>query len=194
MLDGEQIGSLIYLALLGTVIGGWVIASNRKSLGKLAQYAAIWTFILLGAVVAVGLWTDIRNDLAPRQSVMMEGAGIEVPRAADGHYYLTMEINGAPVRFVVDTGASEMVLSRPDAERAGIDMKTLIFSGRAYTANGMVETAPVRLDTVSLGGVTETGLRAVVNSGEMDDSLLGMSYLQRFDRLEIAEGRLLLER
>ena len=194
MLNGEQIGSLVYLVLLGTVIAGWVVASNRKSLGKLTQYAAVWGFLFLGAVVAVGLWTDIRNDLMPRQSVMMEGSRIEVPRSADGHYYLLLGINGTPVRFVVDTGASDIVLSREDAEKAGIDLDSLIFSGRAVTANGMVETAPVTLAAVDLGGVAETGLRAVVNRGAMDESLLGMSYLNRFSRLEISGGVLILER
>jgi hypothetical protein len=54
------------------------------------QYAAIWGFIFLGAIVAVGLWTDIRQTVAPRQSVMMDGARVEVPRHVDGHYYLTL--------------------------------------------------------------------------------------------------------
>jgi aspartyl protease family protein len=180
--------------LLGTVLLGWLIAANRRSLGKLAQYAAVWGFIFIGAIVAIGLWTDIRQTVAPRQSVMMEGARIEVPQAPDGHYYLTLGVNGAPVRFVVDTGASEMVLSHGDAMRAGIDFDRLVFSGRAYTANGMVDTAPVTLDTVQLGPVTETGVPAVVNGTDMQDSLLGMSYLRRFDRLEISDGRLLLER
>ena len=92
---------------------------SAGNLGRIAQYAAIWGFIFLGAIVAVGLWSDIRQTVTPRQSVMMEGARVEVPRSADGHYYLTMEVNGAPIRFVVDTGATELVLSRADAERAG---------------------------------------------------------------------------
>jgi aspartyl protease family protein len=194
MLNGDQIGSLIYLVLLGTVLLGWLVASNRKNLGKLAQYAAVWGFIFIGAIVAIGLWTDIRQTVAPRQSVMMEGARIEVPQAPDGHYYLTLGVNGAPVRFVVDTGASELVLSHTDAMRAGIDFDKLVFSGRAYTANGMVDTAPVTLDTVQLGPVTETDVRAVVNGTDMQDSLLGMTYLRRFDRLEISNGRMVLER
>nr|WP_025313118.1 TIGR02281 family clan AA aspartic protease [Roseibacterium elongatum] len=193
-MNGEQIGSLIYLALLGTAIAGWMVASNRRNIGKLTQYAAIWIFIFLGAVVAVGLFTDIRNDLAPRQSVMMQGQRIEVPQAADGHFYLTLGVNGTPVRFVVDTGATEMVLSRRDAARAGIDLDALIYTGRAYTANGMVQTSPVRLETLELGGMVERGVRAVINHGEMPDSLLGMRYLQRFDRLEISDQRLVLVR
>ena len=58
----------------------------------------------------------------------------------------------------------------------------------------MVETAPVRIATIALGGVIDEGVRAVVNRGELFESLLGMSYLRRFDRLEIAGGQLRLAR
>lgn len=193
-LTGEQIGSLVYLLLLAAVIGGWFFVSQRGNLGKLVQYAAIWSFIFLGAIVAVGLWTDIRQTVVPRQSVMMDGARVEVPRHADGHYYLTMEVNGTPIRFVVDTGATELVLSREDAERAGLETDALIYSGQAFTANGMVQTAPVLLETVALGKALDLGVPAVVNGAEMQDSLLGMSYLQHFDRIEISDGTLVLER
>jgi aspartyl protease family protein len=193
-LTGDQIASLVYLSLLTAVIGGWFVVSQRRQAGRLAQYAAIWGFIFLGAIVAVGLWGDIRETVAPRQSVMMEGARVELPRAVDGHFYVTMEVNGAPIRFVIDTGASELVLSRADAARAGIDPDGLIFSGRAFTANGMVETAPVTLASVVLGGVADTDVPAVVNAGEMPESLLGMSYLERFSRMEISGGRMVLER
>lgn len=193
-MSSEQLGSLVYLGLLGAVLGGYFFVANRRQMGKLAQQAAIWIFIFLGAIVAVGLWNDIRDDIAPRQSVLMEGGRIEVPRAGDGHYYLTLAINGVDTRFVVDTGASEMVLTQADAARAGLKVDQLIYSGRAMTANGMVETAPVVLDSVGLGGVSDSGVRALVNRGEMSESLLGMSYLGRFERLEIIDGTLALTR
>ncbi len=193
MLDPDRTASLIYLALLGCVIGGHFFVSQRRNLGKVVQYAAIWGFIFLGAIVAVGLWQEIRSDMAPRQSVL-QGGSITVPRSPDGHFYLNLDVNGVATRFVVDTGASEIVLSSADAAAAGIDTGMLVFSGRANTANGSVETAPVRLETLALEGVVDAGVRAVVNGGEMTESLLGMTYLSRFSRLEIAEGRLLLER
>jgi len=193
-LSGDQIASLTYLMLLGVVLGGYFLVSNRQNLSRLAQQAALWLFIFLGAIVAVGLWSDIRDDIQPRQSVSLDTGAVEVPRAADGHYYLTLEINGAPVRFVVDTGATDMVLTAEDASRAGIDADRLMFTGRAFTANGVVETAPVRLDRVALAGVIDENVRAVVNSGAMRESLLGMGYLNRFDRIEFADGRLVLER
>ncbi len=193
-LNGDQIASLTYLLLFGAVIGGWLLVSNRRSLGRMAQQAAIWVFIFLGAIVAVGLWSDVRDTVLPRQSVMQDGAEVVVPMAPDGHYYLTLDLNGVPVRFVVDTGASEIVLSAADAARIGIDPASMVFSGRAYTANGMVQTAPVRIERMALGAVVDEGVRAVVNQGELDESLLGMSYLRRFDRLEISGGQLVLER
>jgi clan AA aspartic protease (TIGR02281 family) len=70
----------------------------------------------------------------------------------------------------------------------------LIFVGTANTANGTVRTAPVWLASVSLGGMTDTDVRAVVNEGQMDGSLLGMTYLGLFGRIEIADGKLILSR
>lgn len=192
-MDRIDLPSLVYLVILGSVIGLWFFAQNRASPGKLAQYAAIWGLIFLGAIAVVGLWGDIRQTVQPRQNVMAEGR-IELPRAPDGHYYLTAEVNGVPLLFVVDTGASRIVLSQQDARRAGIDTGELVFTGRALTANGEVRTAPVRLDRIELGPIRDTNVRAVVNGGEMEGSLLGMDYLHRFSRVEIAEGRLVLER
>ena len=98
------------------------------------------------------------------------------------------------VDFVVDTGATDIVLTRADAARVGIDPATLRYDGRASTANGIVRSARVRLDSFRLGGVLDRDVTAVVNEGEMETSLLGMRYLQRFERLEIADNRLVLER
>jgi len=188
-----DIPSLVYLVILGSVIGLWFVVRNRAALGKLAQYAAIWGLIFLGAIAVVGLWGDIRQTVQPRQSVISQSR-IEVPRAPDGHYYLDAEINGVALRLVVDTGASQIVLSRADAARVGIDTERLVFPGRALTANGAVRTAPVRLESLAIGPIRDTHVRAVVNRGEMAGSLLGMDYLQRFSRVEISDGRLVLER
>ena len=68
-------------------------------------------------------------------------------------------MNGEPVRFMVDTGASDIVLSLRDAERVGLDPGALDFAGRAMTANGPVGTAAVRLGVVKFGGFTDTGRR-----------------------------------
>ncbi|WP_232825499.1 retropepsin-like aspartic protease family protein [Albibacillus kandeliae] len=193
-MTSDQTARLIYLVLLGSVLVFWMFVRNRESLNQKLQHAALWALIFVGMVAAIGLWEDIRSSTTFQPRISMEGGEITVPRAPDGHYYLTLEVNGEPVRFVVDTGATDMVLTRSDAQKAGLDLTSKGFYGTARTANGTVKVAPVWLDTVSLGPVTDRDVSATVNDGEMDTSLLGMTYLQRFAKIEISGGKLVLSR
>ncbi|MFT6674411.1 MAG: aspartyl protease family protein [Sulfitobacter sp.] len=187
-------GRLIYLIVLLVMVAGWFFMQSRDGLNKTLQYAAVWGMIFIGGAAAVGLWQDISNSSPNAQISLSETGQIIVPRARDGHYYLTAEINGADLRFVVDTGATDMVLTQADAARAGLNIDDLNYLGRANTANGEVRTAFVRLDQVTLGAVTDRNVSAVVNQGQMDQSLMGMGYLQRWGRIEIAGGKLILTR
>ncbi|MGB3408418.1 MAG: TIGR02281 family clan AA aspartic protease [Jannaschia sp.] len=188
--------NLLYLVLLGAVIGGSFILANRHRMGQMLQQAALWFFIFVGFVVVYGFWNDIRDIAVPSQSVSVADGGVivDVPRQRDGHYHLSLEINGVSVPFIVDTGATDLVLTREDAVRIGLDPESLRFFGRAMTANGSVETANVRLDRVVLGEIVDRNVTAVVNGGEMRQSLLGMSYLQTFGRIEIEDNELRLIR
>ena len=187
-------GRLIYLVVLGAAVAAWFFAQNRNNLGKATQQAMIWGLIFLGVIAGIGLWEDIRQTVSPGQRISADTARIELPRNVDGHYYLSARVNGAPVEFVVDTGASDIVLTLQDAEAAGIDLNALNFFETALTANGEVKIAPVRLDEIAIGAIRDRGIRAVVNGGEMDTSLLGMAYLQRFRSFEISGGKLILTR
>jgi aspartyl protease family protein len=190
----ENWGRLIYLGLLLVAVGGYFLLEVRRRPSRTLQQAAIWGLIFLGTLAAVGLWSDIQRQVVlPDQAVMSDGK-IEVNQAPDGHYYLTAEVNGTPTRFVVDTGASQIVLTQRAAERAGIDTNGLAYIGQASTANGIVATAPIRIDSFDLGPIHDQKLRAVVNRGQMDTSLLGMTYLTRFAKVEFSRGKLILER
>lgn len=189
----DQIAQFAYLALLGTAVAGWFFAQNRESLGKTLQQALIWGMIFLGTVAGVGLWSEMRGDLLGQQSLIAD-AVVEVPQGRDGHYRLTLDVNGVPVDFIVDTGASQVVLTGRDATRVGFEARELRFFGVAETANGTVRTAPVNLELVELEGIRDANVTAVVNEGDMATSLLGMSYLDRFARIEIAGDRLILTR
>lgn len=193
-MEKAEIASIIYLSLLGIALAGSLISANRHHIGKLARYALTWGFIIVAGVITVGLWPELRQSVLPQQSVVTSSGEITVPRAFDGHYYLTLEINGAPIRFVVDTGATDMVLTPQDAARAGLDTANLRYTNRAMTANGMVQTAPVRLELVEIGPISDRYVPAVVNGSPMQESLLGMSYLNLFDRISIEGGRMVLER
>jgi aspartyl protease family protein len=190
----HDIGRFAYLALLLLAVAGWVIAENRRNLGALLRQGLGWGFIFLAAIAAYGLWGEIRTQVAPRQAVFDAGARIEVPRAPDGHYFLTLEVGGTPVRFMVDTGATVTALSARDSKRLGIDRRTLAFTGQARTANGVIRTAPVTLRDVTLDGIPMGTMAAWVGDGPLDVSLLGMDFLGRFARIEIAGDRLILTR
>lgn len=193
-MDQDLLPRLAYLLLLLVAVGGYFVAEGRQKLSRSAQQAAIWGLIFLGVIAGYGLWNDIRTAVGPRQLVFGEGGSLSVPRAPDGHFYVTLDISGRSVDFVVDTGASNMVLTLEDARRVGIDPGRLVFDGQALTANGAVDTAGVTLDEVRLGDFRDTAVPASVNGGELDVSLLGMSYLERFARIEIAGDRLILSR
>lgn len=193
-MDGDLLARLGYLLLLLVAVGGYLLVEYRNRLGAMLRQAAAWGLILMGLIAVHGLWQDIRGGLVPSQSVAVDGQRIELPRAADGHYYMVLSIGGVPVRFMVDTGASNVVLSARDADRLGIERGRLVYTGTARTANGDIRTARVTLRDIRLDGHDEGRLTAVVGDGELGLSLLGMDFLRRFQRVEIAGDRLVLTR
>jgi len=193
-MDGNQLGNLAYLVILGVAVGSWFFVSNRQSLGKTAQQAAIWGLIFLGAIAAYGLWGDISRSVTGRATVLADEGRVVIPQSSDGHYYLTMRVNGALIDFVVDTGATQVVLSKEDAAKVGLDPEGLAYVGTAQTANGIVNTAFVSLDEMALGEITDVSVPAVVNNAPMNGSLLGMSYLERWDTIQLSGGQMVLVR
>ncbi len=151
--------------------------------------------IFMGCMAIYGLWGDISRDYGRNSlPITQQDGAIALPRASDGHYYVTAEVNGTEIEFLVDTGASDIVLSRVDAARIGFDSDKLAFLGSARTANGVVPIAYGRLKTIRLGHHLDQAVSVSINGGEMDKSLLGMSYLGRFGRIEITQDQLILRR
>lgn len=192
-MNNLDLDSLIYLTILGAAVIGWFVAENREGLGKVARMALAWGLIFVAFIAAYGLWEDVESDLVPRSAIIEDGQAIEIPRSFDGHFHLTLNVNGVPVDFLVDTGATDVVLTMEDARRVGLDPDNLAFLGRARTANGEVRTAFATLDSIGVGQITYRNLNASVNAGEMDGSLLGMTYLGLFDRIEIQGDRMTLQ-
>lgn len=193
-MSSDDFGSLIYLVVLGCAVIFWFVTNHRQSFSKSIQQGLAWLLIFIGVIAAYGMWGDIRSTVMVEATVDAKLGSIEIPQSPDGHYRLALEVNGARINFVIDTGASEVVLSQADARRAGFDTETLPYFGRAMTANGEVRTAPVRLEEVRLGALVDRDVAASVNGGELEQSLLGMSYLQRFNEITISGGNLKLQR
>lgn len=98
-------------------------------------------------------------------------------KESDGHYWTTAYVNGAPTRFIVDTGASVVALTRRDARRVGLDLDALPRNAEVSTAHGKVKVAAAMLDTIKIDRVEVAHVQAVVIEDGLDQSLLGMSFL-----------------
>ena len=192
-MDGDSIVRLIYLVVLLVAIGGWFIASSRKSLGGIIQQLSVWAFIFIGVIAVYGMWKDIRRDTMPKRVAAVEDSRISIPRSNDGHFYLTLEVNGKSIAFLVDTGATDIVIAENDARAVGIQTDSLVYLGVAKTANGEVRTAPVELESLKAGMHVFNRIRAWVSDGESDMSLLGQAFLSRFQRIEILDDMMTLE-
>ena len=190
-MEGDTVARGIYLLILLVVLGGWALVEYRGRMGFALRSAAAWVLIFVGGLAAWGMWHDIRPRFAPAQQT--EGAAMIAHRAPDGHFYLVLNIAGQDIEFMVDTGASNVVLSNSDAARLGIETEGLTYLGSAQTANGTVRTARVSLTDVRLGDWVDASIPAYVTDGEMEGSLLGMDYLHLY-RLEIDGARMRLIR
>lgn len=116
---------------------------------------------------------------------------IELKREYNGHFYAEVQINGSPVRVLVDTGATGIALSRDDAQRAGLAVSAGMFEVVGKGADGDVHGEYVTLERVSLGDTTAESVPAVVlDSGEQ--SLLGQSFLSKFDTVQISGDTMIL--
>jgi len=111
------------------------------------------------------------------------------PANPAGHVLVDAVVNGAPMRLLVDTGASFVTLTPGDARAAGIAPGELVFNRRASTANGLVRMASVTLREVRIGQLSVEDVRAAVLEN-LNVSLLGMSFLGRLQSYEMHDGKL----
>ncbi|MCL1627911.1 MULTISPECIES: retropepsin-like aspartic protease family protein [Roseinatronobacter] len=190
----DDMMQLVYLSIWGAVLVGYLLVARATNLGTTLRHAVLWGLIFVGVAAAYGLWENL-NDRRPS----VTGDGEIVLRAGnDRHFRLELQVNGSPVTFILDTGASDLVLSQEDAARVGFDPASLPYLGQARTANGIVGLARVELNEVVLseGGLEfrDTNVPAFVNEGALDVSLLGMGYLSRYARISIEGDRLFLQR
>jgi len=170
-------------------------------IGWAVRQAAVWLFVMMGVyVLAHGvLQPRIQSvpagpPVAPAAPPMTQAA---VPNSAvyqsnrQGHVFVDAMVNGTPVHFLVDTGATFVSLTMADAEAAGFTRTELAFTGTTSTANGVARVAPVRLREVRLGEFAAGNVPAVVGE-HLGMSLLGQSFLNRLSGYQMRDGVLTL--
>jgi aspartyl protease family protein len=153
-------------------------------LGK-AMYIAAWIVGLALLVLFFNNHLERQRNPNPNPGLTLDGAGVPsvvLRRNRMGHYVTSGSINGAPVTFLLDTGATAVALPLTLARRLEL---SLMPGGRSKTANGFVDTWNTRLDSVGVAGLTARNVRAVVLPNMPgDEVLLGMNYLKRFELIQ----------
>ena len=184
----------IYLSILAAVILSSVLMTRKGDFGKLAYQSGVWLLIFIVVIAAVAGWQDKRQAGPVYLIQTQEGRQIIIPKQRDGHFHLKLTINDKVVECLVDTGASEIVLNKNDAQMLGFETETLDYWAHANTANGKIPLAPIRLDTISLGDFKDKNVKAMINKAPMRFSLLGMRYLNKFSSIEIKNNQMILTR
>jgi aspartyl protease family protein len=184
-----------WLALIGSTVLTYARANPKGSL----RNVAIWAAIFLGLIGLYSFKNDatfigqrILGALSPTQGTAHDDGTISFPAGPDGHFRIQAMVNGGRVTFMVDTGATDIVLTPSDARRIGIDPANLEFDQFAETANGTVRGAAIRLDSLTVGPIDMGQLPATVNGADMSESLLGMEFLNRLHGWRVENGVLTL--
>lgn len=161
--------------------------------------------VMMVAIAAAGWLAAARFPLPePRTQVAATGRPgvpaaaetgwhrVEIAAGPDGHFVLDAAVEGVPVTFLVDSGATTVVLSSDAARRLGLGAGRLRYTHKVTTANGVVRAAPVRLRELRIGQLALRDVEAAVLETPLQTSLLGMSFLRRLERWEVRDGRLAL--
>jgi aspartyl protease family protein len=189
-----MMGSLYLLLAMFLVVGGLI--SRREPAAKLLKMALAWVLIF-GAGFVVFSFRDDLGYVGQRLRAEATGAPIadqqevRIPMAIDGHFWVDGLVNGRPVRFLVDSGASVTTIGRPTAKLAGLNVSEAR-DQEVQTGNGVIHVAAARADDVSVAGISRRNMR--VHVADTDDlNVLGMNWLSTL-RAWSVEGRWLVMR
>ena len=197
-LTQTQFGQLIPLVILAIVFAAGAF-SRRQRFSTIVGNFAVWAGLFVAVLVGYTYREDLKDlaarvvgELSPTTAIVdSENGTATFRRGLDGHFTVASTIDGVAIPLLFDTGASAVVLSYRDAERAGIRLDNLSFSMPVMTANGTGRAAVVELDRIEVGGIARRNVRAfVAEDGALQGSLLGMTFLETLSRYSVAGDKL----
>jgi aspartyl protease family protein len=193
----HDVSSLFIKVAAVVFAGGLMLVLFRERLSHALEALMFWAVIGLLLVVAYTYRFELHEagdrvlaELIPGHAATV-GRMIEVVRGQTGDFSVHTSINGARIVMVLDTGASSVVLTQDAARAAGLPVAMLAYTVNVDTANGRTRAAPVTLDRLVIGGLTERAVPALVaQPGQLKNNLLGMSFLNRLESWEVRGDKL----
>lgn len=165
------------------------------------MFAAVSIAMVIAFVVAPKLQEDASlSEPAPATVAVAQPQPTSLPgssaafidREADGHFWTRADVSGTQVKFMVDTGASIVALTYFDAQRLGLKPEELDFDSEIRTAGGVTYGAPVTLPSIRIGRVKVENVDAVILRTELEQSLLGMTFLGELNSYEVRQGQMII--
>lgn len=185
----------LYLLMAIMLVAGSLIA-RRERFAKLATMALAWIAIF-GASFVLFTFRDDLGYVAQRLKAeatgapVVEGREVRIPMAIDGHFWVKATVNGVPVKFLVDSGATMTTIGRGTAALAGVPVSTSR-NQIVRTGNGMLRVAVGKADSLAIGSIERTGV--ALHVAEHDDlNVLGMNYLSSLERWGVENRWLILQ-
>jgi len=201
-IQNDTFASGLYMSLWACVIAVGLVGS-RRHMSQVLRDLAYWLLLILILMTGYQYRFELQ-DVASRvsaglvpgspMSVSSDGRmAVMIDRSRNGHFEARVDMNGATVRTLVDTGASVTVLTFADAGRIGINVERLAFTTPVMTANGRANAARATVDVMSLGGIERRRVPVMVaEAGRLEQSLLGMQFLSSLSSFEMRGSRLIL--
>lgn len=197
--DSMEQGYFIRNIAILTLVASGVVYGNRFRFKETVRNIAIWMGVFAVILLGYAYYPQIQDALGNARSELVPGYPVETGKGEmvfsqdrDGEFLVIGKANGTTVKFLVDTGAGEIVLTLEDATRIGIDASRLKFDRTYETANGEGRGAAYTLDTLQVGDRTLFNVPVSVNRASMRNSLLGMAFLSRMKSFEFRGRRLYL--
>ncbi|MBX3566952.1 MAG: TIGR02281 family clan AA aspartic protease [Rhizobiaceae bacterium] len=202
-LASDDFARLLSLGALALVIGSGILAV-RGNFGFAVRAMAGWLLVILVLVAGYQYRYELQDVASRVTAGLIPGSPLSVTdadgrvtvmleRRPHGHFDVDGSIDGAPVRFLVDTGATSTVLTYEDARRAGFDTGALSFTIPVATANGRTNAASLRGVDISVGGIERRSQTVLVAAdGALEQSLLGMGFISSLSGFDMRGDRLIL--
>lgn len=197
----DAFGQALYLGIWGTVLAAGILGSGMR-FGYVARTLALWVLVALVFVAGYQYRYELQDvasritaGLVPGSPMTISDGGnaVMLEKAFNGHFEARIFVNGAPIHTVVDTGATTTVLTAADARKAGYDPASLNYSITVSTANGRARAARVTVDEIALGTISRSDMPVLVaEAGMLDQSLLGMNFINTLSGFEVRGDRMTL--
>src|SRR3569623_1599744 len=172
--DSNRSAQRVYLCVILAVLAGGMAARLQARPGTTLAHLGTWGVIFAGLILIYSYRSEFgvlgqrfSAELIPANGTETGPSSIAYQAEADGHYHVYGAIDGSSVRFMVDSGATDIVLSPDDARMLGMQPDQLSYTLTAQTANGIVRGAPIQLKTLKVGPIVMHDVPATVNEAEM---------------------------